>query len=291
MYLYIIQNSVNDKVYIGITTRCVKARFRSHKVANTIIGRAIRKYGADKFTVVTLGSFSSLEELWDAERVAIEEYDCVSPKGYNKVPGGINPAQVPSVRAIIKSKAKGRKSPRGKDHHMWGTKMSDSTKGAIKEGRERHLERKRAAGFKTKQQQRKEYKTTAEYLQEKERRIEQGRIRAAEKKRGAVVSETTRKRLSAALTGKPKSPEHVEKVRKALTGKTLPPEVRAKISQTKTLGPVICVETGATYASAQEASDSLGIAKCNILRVMSGKRKTAGGYTFTLAQEESHEYN
>lgn len=59
--IYIIKNTVNDKVYIGQTTTTVHERFMAHMKPSTSKMRhtyklynAILKYGADKFYVETL---------------------------------------------------------------------------------------------------------------------------------------------------------------------------------------------------------------------------------------------
>lgn len=54
-YIYIIKNTVNDKVYIGKTIQTLERRFQKHlsdsKKLDTHFARAIRKYGSDKFYI------------------------------------------------------------------------------------------------------------------------------------------------------------------------------------------------------------------------------------------------
>lgn len=57
-YVYKITNSINDKVYIGITTRTVQGRWMEHVSRSrypneykSAIHSAIRKYGQDSFKV------------------------------------------------------------------------------------------------------------------------------------------------------------------------------------------------------------------------------------------------
>lgn len=48
--MYLIQNPVNDKRYVGKTTKTVKERFEGHaRCKKTPIGKAIHKYGKKKF--------------------------------------------------------------------------------------------------------------------------------------------------------------------------------------------------------------------------------------------------
>ena len=53
--IYIITNTINDKVYIGQTTRTIIDRFYKHCHFNrdrfSAISNAIRKHGKDKFTI------------------------------------------------------------------------------------------------------------------------------------------------------------------------------------------------------------------------------------------------
>ena len=65
--IYIIKNTVNDKVYVGQTKVSLKLRFQNHLSAarngkDYIIGKAIRKYGEDFYETL-----SDVAEEWDKE--------------------------------------------------------------------------------------------------------------------------------------------------------------------------------------------------------------------------------
>ena len=48
--VYLILNMLNGKKYVGQTTKTVEERFRQHKRCKKgLIGKAIRKYGKEKF--------------------------------------------------------------------------------------------------------------------------------------------------------------------------------------------------------------------------------------------------
>lgn len=92
--IYIIRNTVNDKVYIGQTTMTVEERFNSHKKPSTEkqkknykIYNAMRKYGRDKFYVETLETGISADKLDEREIEYIAQYDSFR-NGYNSTPGG-----------------------------------------------------------------------------------------------------------------------------------------------------------------------------------------------------------
>lgn len=91
--LYIIKNTVNDKVYIGKTYNTIEQRFKEHKQdarresrKHNKFQRAIRKYGEENFYIELLGQF---EEglLEDKEIEYIAKYDSYH-NGYNSTLGG-----------------------------------------------------------------------------------------------------------------------------------------------------------------------------------------------------------
>lgn len=88
--IYIIKNTVNDKVYIGQTIQALSVRFANHKMASRIedtkFYRAIRKYGEDKFYIELLETVSD-DQLDIRERHWINQYDSYY-HGYNSTLGG-----------------------------------------------------------------------------------------------------------------------------------------------------------------------------------------------------------
>lgn len=92
--IYIIKNTVNEKVYIGQTTMTVKERFMQHMKPSTIKKRgtykfykAIKQYGKDKFFFETLEGDIPIDQLDEKEISYIKKYDSCN-NGYNTVPGG-----------------------------------------------------------------------------------------------------------------------------------------------------------------------------------------------------------
>ena len=89
--LYIIRNTVNDKVYIGKTYKTIKRRFVEHKKevkrgTKYKLYNAMRKYGIDKFYIELIARFEEgiLEE---KEIEYIAKYDSYH-NGYNSTLGG-----------------------------------------------------------------------------------------------------------------------------------------------------------------------------------------------------------
>ena len=86
-YVYCIENILNEKKYIGITTRTIKERFAEHCKAESYIGRAIRKNGIENFKVYELAVADCHKELCDLEVYYIEKFDTFK-NGYNQTIGG-----------------------------------------------------------------------------------------------------------------------------------------------------------------------------------------------------------
>lgn len=92
--IYIIKNTVNDKVYIGQTTMTVQERFKQHMKPSTCKQRrtyklynAINKYGSDKFYYEILETDIPVSLLDEAEIDYIDRYDSFK-NGYNSTNGG-----------------------------------------------------------------------------------------------------------------------------------------------------------------------------------------------------------
>lgn len=91
--IYIIRNTVNSKVYIGQTKVSIKLRFQNHLSAarcgkDYVIGKAIRKYGEDKFYIELLEECLA-SELNQREIYWISFFKSTDNRfGYNMSKGG-----------------------------------------------------------------------------------------------------------------------------------------------------------------------------------------------------------
>jgi group I intron endonuclease len=93
VYIYKITNKQNTKVYIGITSQSISTRWTWHLyTANNrsprAIACAIRKYGAESFTIELLETASTVEEAKSGEIRLIALYDSFGSSGYNMTIGG-----------------------------------------------------------------------------------------------------------------------------------------------------------------------------------------------------------
>jgi group I intron endonuclease len=94
MIIYKITNIINNKIYIGKTTKNINIRFNQHikeskrEHSNHYICRSIKKHGKENFIVETLETCNSFEELNSRERFWIRTLNCKAPNGYNISDGG-----------------------------------------------------------------------------------------------------------------------------------------------------------------------------------------------------------
>ena len=147
MIIYKVTNRINGKVYIGQTKQSMQKRWSNHCCKNShcsILHSAIKKYGAENFTVEQIDVACTKDELDKKEIFWIGKYNSVAPNGYNISTGGNgnrghrptaetlkkrsaslkgihqgneNPAKRPEVRKKMSDSAKlrtGEKSSRGK---------------------------------------------------------------------------------------------------------------------------------------------------------------------------------
>lgn len=103
--VYLIQNMLNGKKYVGQTVRPLETRFNEHTRQNTFIGRAIRKYGKENFRYGVIKSCASKSEMDYWEKFFIAALKTKSPKGYNLTDGGTGFTE--EVRAKMSAKQKG----------------------------------------------------------------------------------------------------------------------------------------------------------------------------------------
>lgn len=123
--VYLVTNTVNGKRYVGITVGTAEDRFKGHvndmqRGSQLAFHCAIRRHGAEKFTVQELEECGTIEELKQRERDLIVELQThVSlGRGYNMTKGGdglFGFKHTESTKQIMSEKALAR-SPRSKEH-------------------------------------------------------------------------------------------------------------------------------------------------------------------------------
>jgi len=120
-YIYKITNIINDKIYIGQTNN-IKKRWKRHisdsYKKNTILSRAMRKYGIDNFNISIIDICYNIKTCYFLEKKYIKECNSRDTTiGYNihvggcgAKPGNLNPSKKESARQINRIKHLGRKA-------------------------------------------------------------------------------------------------------------------------------------------------------------------------------------
>lgn len=132
--VYLITNLVNNKKYVGITTRTIKIRWNEHvqdalnsKRKRCVLRNAIVKYGRDNFKIESIAEFSNIteEELLDKESYYIEMYNTMVDDdcGYNMV-------KLSDQRLIFSevSKKKMSVARMGDKNHFFGKTHTEETR-------------------------------------------------------------------------------------------------------------------------------------------------------------------
>jgi group I intron endonuclease len=188
------------KMYIGMTTKSLDVRRRSHlyharaRWKNTHFLNALRKYGEDSFEWIVLKTFSQVAPsvIYESEIELIDRYDSYN-NGYNSTLGG--------------------------DHGALGFRHTDEMKEA---SRQRTLKQ-----FDDPEARRKAAERTLKQFDDPE-----ARRKAAEKTRQYFEDNPdARKRTSEAIKARYSDPEFKERCRLASIAAHDNPETRAKMSQ------------------------------------------------------------
>jgi len=159
-YIYSIQNSVNNKRYVGQTTQNPDKRKRKHfetlrknKHDNLHLQNSFNKYGESVFVFTTLNYATNRETLDKLEKKYINHYDCLNrDKGYNLREGGLNGKFSPEIYQKISNAITGEKNPnygrKGKLSPRFGQKHSLETRKKMSESQRRRYKEHPYPSFK-----------------------------------------------------------------------------------------------------------------------------------------------
>ena len=90
-YIYLIENDINDKKYVGLTTQTIEQRWKQHLRASKYkkykLYYAMRKYGVEHFYIKEIDKAEDIEELKELEKYWIKYYNAYY-NGYNQTFGG-----------------------------------------------------------------------------------------------------------------------------------------------------------------------------------------------------------
>lgn len=145
--IYKITNIVNNKCYIGQTTRSLDVRFYWHCFAafkqnsQFRFHRALRKYPKENWVIETIDTANTKEELINKEIHWIAYYDAYRGGGYNSTRGGEwgdtlsnHPERERICRQISRTKLS-RGSSKGEKNGMYGRTHTPEARKIISEAR------------------------------------------------------------------------------------------------------------------------------------------------------------
>lgn len=250
MIVYKITNLVNGKLYIGQTKASLQRRFKSHcrQKFCRLLKAAIDKYGVENFAITPIVRCSTLEEMNAREVTCIRLFKTLSTEGgYNLTPGGWSYERSADHRMRMSIAMKGKMA--GSANPMFGTRMSDEQKKKMS-----LITKGRVSAMKGK------------------KHSEETKAKMSFAMRGKLMAEETRKKIGDALRGQPKSAATKEKLSKANAYRSI---------------PIFCFQNGQIYPSISAASAALGLRSGIVSRVVSGKLKSTGGYSFAAVTQRA----
>jgi len=201
MLIYLIENTVNGKIYIGQTVQTLKDRMYSHKSDSkrndSYLCKAIRKHGWESFKFYILDNTAKTQEQLNSNEISwIACFNSTNKKiGYNIENGGKGIGKMSD-----ETKKKLSIANKGKTH-------SDETKKKIS-----------IAG------------TGRSHSEEAKKKISIANTGENHPMFGKQVSDETKKKLSIAHTGKITLEETKKKISIAHTGKIISDETKKKMS-------------------------------------------------------------
>ena len=92
VYVYLLTNDVNGKQYVGISYQPF-TRWYNHMHADSTVGKAIRFYGRENFTMEVI-DYSDREGALKLEAHYVSELKTLGPVGYNMKAGGFGVVEI-----------------------------------------------------------------------------------------------------------------------------------------------------------------------------------------------------
>jgi group I intron endonuclease len=138
---YIVSRNGEPR-YVGVTTRGVDKRWRYGHLqpggkTKSALKDAIKRHGRDAFVVEHVASARDMAELSDLERILIEQYNTLTPHGYNLKTGGFEGVTYSDeIREKIGAAKRGKKhtpEQRAKNSAaQTGKKMSEAARAKMR---------------------------------------------------------------------------------------------------------------------------------------------------------------
>ena len=276
-WIYVIKNCINDKIYIGQTSKTLKVRFNEHKrdskklnYYNMLIYKAMNKYGTNNFIIRPIDcikgvSLNCLKKSLDEKEIHyINIFKSKSKNvGYNLTNGGSGcTGRILSVY----SKKKISDSKLGEKNPMFGSKWSEEKRTQMT---------KRMSG----KNNHNYGKPLSDETKDKLSKILIGRIISDESKqkisetmKGIKKSDKMRKKLSESKQGNKLSEETKQKIKNSRLKGINNPKSK-KVEQYDIDNNFITI-----FNSISEAAKECNTFHSSISACCHGKKKTSGGF-------------
>ena len=126
MLIYLTTNNLKEKIYIG---KLVDESKSTYLGSGTYVGRAIKKYGKENFSRITLeDGITDHDYLCERERYWIAFYDSTNPEiGYNLCDGGGGTLGYKHSEETKNKMSENRPDMSGENHYMFGKHHSKKT--------------------------------------------------------------------------------------------------------------------------------------------------------------------
>jgi len=146
--IYKITNTINNKIYVGLTRQSIQKRLKQHlwdDRNNSAIHKGIVKYGIENFTIEPiLDGISSVEEAGAWEVFLIDSFDSTNKNiGYNISKGGNVPPNHKGIKRSDEFKENCRQLLLGKPGIALGMKQSEEWVAKRMSSRKKTLESKK----------------------------------------------------------------------------------------------------------------------------------------------------
>ena len=159
--VYVVRNTVNDKLYVGSTTQSLSRRWSKHKcnalTKHTPFYKAVNELGVEKFYIELVENYpcNSQEELNRREGHFIREYDTYN-KGYNSLIAGRTQQeyQDENQAKIIQYRKKHHQKNKDAHNQKWTEYYADNKEAIIE--RQKQYVRENAEAIKDKRKTKRE---------------------------------------------------------------------------------------------------------------------------------------
>jgi group I intron endonuclease len=247
--VYLITNLIDDKKYVGITSKGYKNRFIHHCSQGYYLTSAIKKHGRKNFKLELLFQIESKEKAAEYEINLIKELNTKFPNGYNFSDGGQAPCHTPEIRSKISNALKGKaKSP---------THLAKIKKNAIVNGEKRK-------GI-----------SRPEFSEEWKQKMSLS-------KKGKNLSESHKKAISESLNNSEKFKNRNIGTYFKLNNPSKNPILKEKSARAK-WKPVYCYELDFTFLSIKFAAEYIKVRPSSVSNAICRNTKIYN-YTFTKVE-------